>query len=93
MQQKKKRLRKERRKGKNSMTNDHILIEAIGGDKHGYLCGHGLGKTVTNYHRVKPSPLDLARQLVDLKKKAHETAEKPQKEMELAREEIDEKLS
>lgn len=86
-------LRKQRENGENCMSDDQIMEEAIGADKNGYLRGYGPGKSVTAYFGVKPSRLELARQVANLEKNAEERVEEARKDVEKAKKEFDLKLA
>ncbi|KAJ8435527.1 hypothetical protein Cgig2_014446 [Carnegiea gigantea] len=77
-------------------------------DKHGYLRAYGRGKSITDYFGVKPSCLDLAQDVMELKKRADASimeakkdleaeqakkeAEEARKEAETTRQEVDAKI-
>ena len=62
------KLKNEREQGLNNKINEQIFQEVLGKDKHGYLRAYGRGKSITDYFGVKPSCLDLAQDVMELKK-------------------------
>ncbi|KAJ8430768.1 hypothetical protein Cgig2_017081 [Carnegiea gigantea] len=62
------KLKNEREQGLNDKTDEQIFQEVLGKDRHGYLSSYGKGKSITDYFGVKPSRLDLAQDVMELKK-------------------------
>ncbi|KAJ8425648.1 hypothetical protein Cgig2_011315 [Carnegiea gigantea] len=85
----KKKLKSNREQGLNDKTDEQIFQEGLGKDKHGYLHAWGRGKSITDYFRVKPSCLNLAQDLMELKKRADESIIEAKKDVEEARKEAE----
>ena len=66
-----------------------IFQEVPGKDTHGYLRAYGRGKSITNYFGVKPSHLDFAQDVMELKKRANESVMEAKKDVEEARKEAE----
>ncbi|KAJ8436834.1 hypothetical protein Cgig2_018930 [Carnegiea gigantea] len=64
------KLKNEREQGLNDKTDEQTFQEVLGKDTHGYLRAYGRGKSTTDYFGVKPSCLDLAQDVMELKKKS-----------------------
>ncbi|XP_074301538.1 uncharacterized protein LOC141632936 isoform X4 [Silene latifolia] len=79
-----KRLKKERDEGLNQKTDDEIIAEVLGKDSHGYLRCYGRGRSITQYFGVKPSRLDLANEVMLVKRTTTDTLEEAKKELEAA---------
>ncbi|KAJ8439976.1 hypothetical protein Cgig2_008359 [Carnegiea gigantea] len=67
------KLKNEREQGLNNKTDEQIFPEVLGKDNHRYLRAYGRGKGITNYFGVKLSRLDLAQDVMELKKRADES--------------------
>ncbi|KAK9697908.1 hypothetical protein RND81_08G068800 [Saponaria officinalis] len=76
-----KRLKKERDEGLNQKTDEQILAEVLGKDSRGYLRCYGRGKSITQYFGVKPSRLDLANEVMLVKRATTDTLEEAKKEL------------
>ncbi|KAJ8423725.1 hypothetical protein Cgig2_011146 [Carnegiea gigantea] len=83
------KLKNEREQGLNDKTDEQIFQEVLGKDRHGYLRAYGKGKSITDYFRVKPSHLDLAQHVMEIKKRANESIVKAKKDVEEARKEAE----
>ena len=62
------KLKNEREQGLDNKIDEQIFQEVLGKDKHGYLRAYGMGKGITDYFGVKPSCVDLAQDVMELKK-------------------------
>ncbi|KAK9668289.1 hypothetical protein RND81_13G048300 [Saponaria officinalis] len=85
-----KRLKKEREEGLNQKTDEQILAEVLGKDSRGYLRCYGRGKSITQYFGVKPSRLDLANEVMLVKRATTDTLEEAKKELEAANKNVEE---
>ncbi|KAJ8434780.1 hypothetical protein Cgig2_003108 [Carnegiea gigantea] len=83
------KLKNEREQGLNDKTDEQIFQEVLGKDTHGYLHAYGRGKSITDYFGVKPSRLDLAQDVMELKKRADESVVEAKKDVEEARKEAE----
>ncbi|KAJ8434647.1 hypothetical protein Cgig2_034081 [Carnegiea gigantea] len=83
------KLKNEREQGLNNKTDEQIFQEVLGKDKHGYLRAYGRGKSITDYFGVKPSRLDLAQDVMELKKRADASIMEAKKDVEEARKEAE----
>jgi len=79
------KLKNEREQGLNNNPDEQIFQEVLGKDTHGYLHAYGRGKSITDYFEVKSSHLDLAQDVMELKKRAKESIEEAKKDVEQAR--------
>lgn len=83
------KLKNEREQGLNDETDEQIFQEVLGKDRHGYLCPYGRGESITDYFGVKPSRLDLAQHVMELKKRADASVVEAKKDVEEARKEAE----
>ncbi|KAJ8447026.1 hypothetical protein Cgig2_033595 [Carnegiea gigantea] len=83
------KLKNEREQGLNNKTDEQIFQEVLGKDKHGYLRAYERGKSITDYFGVKPSRLDLAQDVMELKKRADVSVMEAKKDVEEARKEAE----
>lgn len=84
------KLKNEREQGLNNKTDEQIFQEFLSKDKHGYLRAYGRGKSITDCFGVKPSRLDLAQYVMELKnKRADESVVEAKKDVEEARKEAE----
>ncbi|KAL9237174.1 hypothetical protein vseg_011756 [Gypsophila vaccaria] len=63
------KLKNERDKGLNQLTDEQIITKVLRKDTHGYLRCYGRGRSITQHFGVKPSRLDLATEVTEVKKK------------------------
>ncbi|KAJ8420247.1 hypothetical protein Cgig2_015609 [Carnegiea gigantea] len=83
------KLKNEREQGLNDKTDEQIFQEVLGRDTYGYLRAYNRGKSITDYFEVNPSRLDLAQDVMELKKRANESAMEAKKDVEEARKEAE----
>ncbi|KAJ8444855.1 hypothetical protein Cgig2_029786 [Carnegiea gigantea] len=81
------KLKNEREQGLDDKTNEQIFQEVFGKDRRRYLRAYGRDKSITDYFGVKPSRLDLAQHVMELKKRANESIMEAKKDLEEARKE------
>ncbi|XP_074302297.1 uncharacterized protein LOC141633790 [Silene latifolia] len=67
--------KKEREEGIHKKTDDEILMEVLGPEKHGYLRFYGRGKNITQYFAVKPSRIDLVKEVVEVRRTTEDVME------------------
>ena len=89
MQSKIEKLQKQREEGLNDKTDEQIFQDVLGKDTHGYLRAYGRGKSVTNYFGVKPSHINLAKEVMEIKKIVDEIVQEARKDAEEARKEAE----
>ncbi|KAK9676316.1 hypothetical protein RND81_11G068400 [Saponaria officinalis] len=76
--------------GLNQMTDEQIITEVLGKDFHGYLRCYGRGKSITQYFGVNPSRLNLAIEVMEVKKTTEGVMQEAKTEVEKAKKEADE---
>ncbi|KAJ8448499.1 hypothetical protein Cgig2_012143 [Carnegiea gigantea] len=72
-----------------SVNAENLANSMHAKDTHGYLHAYGRGKSITDYFGVRPSCLDLAQDVMELKKRANESVMKAKKDVEEARKEAE----
>ena len=80
-----KKLKEQREEGLIEKTDEQIFQDVLGKDTHGYLRAYGPGKSITKHFQVKPSQLDLAQEVVEVKKTAEQAVLEAKKEAQEAR--------
>ncbi|XP_021715864.1 uncharacterized protein LOC110683767 isoform X2 [Chenopodium quinoa] len=84
-----KKLKEEREQGLNNFTDEQIFVKVLGEDTHGYLRAYGGGKSITDYFGVKPSRINLAHEMIEVKKNAEQAVQEARKDSEDARKEAE----
>ncbi|KAH9623764.1 hypothetical protein KSS87_021876 [Heliosperma pusillum] len=84
-----KKLKKVRAEGLTQKIDDEILMQVLGQDTHGYLRCYGRGKNITQYFGVKPSRINLAREVVEVRRTAENAVEQAKNEALKARKEVE----
>lgn len=87
------KLKEQREQGLHKKIDEQIFQEVLGKDTHGYLRANGPGRSITKHFQVKPSRLDLAQEVNEVKKTAEEAVLDAKKEAEVIRNEVDQKIS
>ncbi|KAL6570350.1 hypothetical protein OROMI_014864 [Orobanche minor] len=85
-----KKLKEQREQGLNEKTDEQIFQDVLGKDTHGYPRAYGPGRSITKHFKVKPSRLDLAQEVVEVKRTAEQEVLEARKEVEDARKEAKE---
>ena len=85
MQSKIEKLKNQRQERLNDKTKEQIFQDVLGKDTHGYLHACRQGKSITDYFGVKPSYINLAKEVMEIKKTIDETVQQVRKDAEGAR--------
>ncbi|KAH9614153.1 hypothetical protein KSS87_021985 [Heliosperma pusillum] len=80
--------KKEREEGLNKKTDDQILMEVLGPDTHGYLRCYGRGKSITQHFGVKPSRMELVKEVVEVRRTTEDVIEQAKNEVLKSRQEV-----
>lgn len=80
-----KKLTEERKQGLNNHTDEQIFEKVLGKDTHGYLRAYGRGKSTTDHFGVKPSRINLAHEVIEVKKTVEQAVLEARKEAEDAK--------
>ncbi|WCJ21123.1 hypothetical protein M5689_003302 [Euphorbia peplus] len=84
-----KKLKEQREQGINQKTDEQIFQDVLGKDTHGYLRAYGPGRSITKHFEVKPSQIDLAQEVDEVKKNVEEPVLEARKDVEDARKEAE----
>ena len=84
-----KKLKEEREQGLNNFTDEQIFVKVLGEDTHGYLRAYGGGKSITDHSGVKPSRINLAHEMIEVKKNVEQAVQEARKDSEDARKEAE----
>lgn len=79
-----KKLKEQKEQGLNEKTDEQIFQDVLGKDTHGYLWAYGPGKSITKHFQVKPSRIDLAQEVVEVKKTPKQAVQEARKDAENA---------
>ncbi|KAH9604367.1 hypothetical protein KSS87_020443 [Heliosperma pusillum] len=80
--------KKEREEGLNKNTDDQILMEVLGQDTHRYLRCYGRGKSITQHFGVKPSRMELVKEVVEVRLTTEDVIEQAKNEVLKSRQEV-----
>uniref|UniRef100_A0A803N3I4 Transposase, Ptta/En/Spm, plant n=1 Tax=Chenopodium quinoa TaxID=63459 RepID=A0A803N3I4_CHEQI len=83
------KLKEQRDQGLNEKTDEQIIQDVLGKDKHRYLKAYGPSRSITQHFKVKSSRLDLSEEVKEVKKKANQAVEEARKDAENARTEAE----